>query len=158
MLPVPWDWTSASLAALACAFLVHAACDWIHWKLVRRRGLPSGPTGLPFIGYIPFLVHNYETELKRLFAKHGKVICLRLSSRPVVFVSDCDVVRKIMISEAFAARPPGFHPINAFSPPNLTTWTERNGRRIASTACAPSDSLALVEGKQKRGFEMRCCD
>ena len=71
----------------------------------KRRRLPPGPTGIPILGYLPFLPHNYIPKFQQLFKKYGKMFCLRLGSADVVFISDYDILKKIGKMDAYSNRP-----------------------------------------------------
>ena len=40
---------------------------------VSRKRLPPGPTGLPFVGYIPFLGRAAHKQIAELSRKYGNV-------------------------------------------------------------------------------------
>lgn len=71
----------------------------------KRKNLPPGPSGIPILGYLPFMPSNNERILELLHHKHGKIFSIRLGSQDVVFVSDFEIIKKITMRTAFNCRP-----------------------------------------------------
>ena len=90
-------------------------------SLIRWRKLPSGPWGLPFIGYGIFIPYEFEDHLKQLFAKYGKVFSLTIYGKDVVMISDIDLIKKCMLKDVFNYRPHEWL-FTLFDKPNLLSW------------------------------------
>ena len=71
----------------------------------KRRRLPPGPTGLPLLGYLPFMSRNHTDTLMQLFSRYGKIFSLRLGLTDVVFISDFEVLKRISKLDVFNYRP-----------------------------------------------------
>lgn len=95
----------------------------------KRKHLPPGPTGIPILGYIPFMQGEYGVQLQRLFAKYGKIVSMRLGSMDVVFISDFEVIKKIMKNDDFNNRP-DFYMFSITNVPNFVNckYNEKKAR------------------------------
>ena len=71
----------------------------------KRRRLPPGPTGLPLLGYMPFMARNNTDTFMQLFSRYGKIFSLRLGLTDVVFISDFEVLKRISKLDVFNYRP-----------------------------------------------------
>ncbi|XP_071962277.1 cytochrome P450 2J4-like [Antedon mediterranea] len=80
------------------------------WHYVSSRlhtGLPPGPTGLPVVGYLPFLgLKPYKTFTK-LVKQYGPIYSVKMGSRIVVVLNGCTVIREAFVKKGrqFAGRP-----------------------------------------------------
>lgn len=82
-------------------------------KLTSPRGrgmrLPPGPSGFPFVGYLPFLLPdiNIQEVSMKLAKRYGDVFLLQLGSYPYVIVNGREKIREAFMNkiEAFAGRP-----------------------------------------------------
>ena len=90
-------------------------------SLIRWRKLPSGPWGLPYIGYGIFIPYQFENHLKQLVAKYGKIFSLTIYGQDVVMISDIDLIKKSMVKDVFNYRPHDWF-FTAFDKPNLVSW------------------------------------
>ncbi|KAL6905192.1 hypothetical protein ACP4OV_002793 [Aristida adscensionis] len=75
-----------------------------------RRRLPPGPPSLPLLGSVVWLTNSpaeVEPLLRRLFARHGPVVSLRVGSRLSVFVADRRLAHAALVERgaALADRP-----------------------------------------------------
>lgn len=88
------------LAFLAACFI------WICLTtLVRYRGLPPGPWGLPVFGYLPFLKGHIHLTLGQLAVKYGPIYRIFLGNKLVVILTDHNIIREAFRLEAFSGRP-----------------------------------------------------
>lgn len=89
------------------ALLIIALVYYVTRRLFdpKRKNLPLGPSGMPILGYLPFMPANNEPMLRKLRQKYGKIFSIRLGSQDVVFLSDFEVIKKVMMRPAFNCRP-----------------------------------------------------
>ncbi|XP_073012527.1 geraniol 8-hydroxylase-like [Typha latifolia] len=83
----------SSAAILAAALLLS-----IFLLLSRRRfpPLPPGPTGIPLLGFLPFLSPDLHTHFASLSLSYGPLMSLRLGSKLAVVVSTPAVARAVL--------------------------------------------------------------
>lgn len=71
--------------------------------------LPSGPWGLPILGYLPFLnakqPHQTLTNLSKIF---GTIYSIQLGSIFTVVLSDHTLIREAFSKDCFSGRAPLF--------------------------------------------------
>lgn len=76
-------------------------------KSRKSPRLPPGPSGIPLLGYLPWIdpvrPHVTLTELAR---KYGPICGLRMGSVYTVLLSDPQLVRQTFAKDAFAGRAP----------------------------------------------------
>ncbi|XP_074596369.1 cytochrome P450 2J6-like [Brevipalpus obovatus] len=73
------------------------------WEIFR---LPSGPYGLPFIGYLPFIDDNQGEQYTRLGKKYGSPFSIHLGKYDFVIINDWFHANEAMSREELLARPP----------------------------------------------------
>ncbi|KAL2322377.1 hypothetical protein Fmac_026756 [Flemingia macrophylla] len=83
----------------------------------KLKCMPPGPTHIPVISNILLLRRSFselEPLLRRLHAKYGPVITLRIGSRPSIFIADRSMAHRALIHNGtlFADRPKGFLVVN----------------------------------------------
>ncbi|CAL1375634.1 unnamed protein product [Linum trigynum] len=78
----------------------------------KQAPLPPGPTGLPLVGYLPFLGTHLHREFTALAATYGPIYSLRLGRKLCMVVSSSSLVKEIVRDQdaVFANRDP---PISA---------------------------------------------
>ncbi|XP_076332175.1 cytochrome P450 2U1-like isoform X2 [Tachypleus tridentatus] len=88
--------------------VLSVVCFYIffRWIFRRPRNFPSGPIGLPIVGYLPFLGKKVFLDFLELRKKYGSVFSLRLGSQNVVVLCDFLAVKEAMNKDAFLDRPP----------------------------------------------------
>ncbi|KAF8769708.1 hypothetical protein HU200_006316 [Digitaria exilis] len=95
----------------ALLFLLPAALILLLRARGKRPRLPPGPPSLPLLGSVVWLTNSpaaIEPLLRKLFARHGPVVALRIgSSRLSVFVSDRRLAHAALVERgaALAHRP-----------------------------------------------------
>ncbi|CAI0413601.1 unnamed protein product [Linum tenue] len=106
------DETSASLFTISIAILVSAGLYFLTLRRKQRAPLPPGPTGLPLVGYLPFLGTHLHREFTALAATYGPIYSLRLGRKLCMVVSSSSLVKEIVRDQdaIFANRDP---PISA---------------------------------------------
>ncbi|XP_041470886.1 cytochrome P450 2U1-like [Lytechinus variegatus] len=93
--------------------------------------LPPGPTGLPLLGYLPFLKLPPFKGFTHLTKQYGGLISLRLGTKLCVVLNDVDSVRQSLIKEA-------------------DVFTDRNVPIEYSLALPLEGSLAFASGDKWR--------
>lgn len=75
--------------------------------LRAKQGLPPGPFGLPFLGYLPWIDSRapYQT-FARLSRRYGRIYSLKLGNMLAVFISDPELIRQAFNREVFSGRAP----------------------------------------------------
>ncbi len=70
-------------------------------------GLPPGPYGLPFLGYLPWIDSKapYET-FAQLSRRYGRIYSLKLGDMLAVFITDPELVRQAFSRDVFSGRAP----------------------------------------------------
>lgn len=90
---------------LLSAFLVYFV--YTYCKNRKTLRLPPGPSGIPILGYLPWIdperPHLSLTDLAR---KYGPICGLRMGSVYTILLSDPQLVRQAFAKDAFAGRAP----------------------------------------------------
>ncbi|KAM0029985.1 putative cytochrome P450 [Helianthus debilis subsp. tardiflorus] len=72
---------------------------WYKWMLSYttkgKTSLPPGPSGLPIVGYLPFLGSNLHERFTEMAHKYGPIFSLRLGSKLHVVVNSTDLVKVV---------------------------------------------------------------
>ena len=102
--------TAADLILLSRLCLLFLTVLLLVRLLVRRAGLPPvnlppGPRGVPFLGFLPFLDHDFHLTLTRLSQRFGPVYQIFLGGKRVVVLSDARLVREAFRQPVFSGRP-----------------------------------------------------
>ncbi|GBM69816.1 hypothetical protein AVEN_242351-1 [Araneus ventricosus] len=77
--------------------------------VLKRRNLPPGPTGLPYVGYFPFLSNeNIAVKLDELKKKYGDVFSFTITGRLFINLGSIKAVREAHVtkSDCFGGRLP----------------------------------------------------
>lgn len=67
--------------------------------------LPPGPTGLPFLGYLPFMSQEVHVTLTQLSERYGPIYQIYLGGIRVVVLNDASLVRQAFKQPVFSGRP-----------------------------------------------------
>ncbi|CAN0908613.1 Carnosic acid synthase [Linum grandiflorum] len=78
------------------------------WTRSKGAPLPPGPTGLPIVGYLPFLGVHLHHEFAKLAATYGPVYKMWLGTKLCVVVSSPSLVKEVVRDQdsVFANRDP----------------------------------------------------
>ncbi|XP_066995609.2 cytochrome P450 306a1 [Anabrus simplex] len=99
------DWSFMMMGTL----LTVVATLWAWQRLRTTLSLPSGPWGVPVLGYLPWLDEQVPHEsLTDLARRYGPIYSLRLGSVLAVVLSDCRIIRQALSQEACSGRAPLF--------------------------------------------------
>ncbi|WVZ25743.1 hypothetical protein V8G54_004287 [Vigna mungo] len=81
---------------------------WFRNSTNEASPLPPGPTGLPFLGYLPFLGTHPHLKFHKLAQLYGPIYKLTLGTKTVVVVSSPSLVKEIVRDQdtIFANREP----------------------------------------------------
>lgn len=95
------NWVTAILALVVCV-VFYVYIQWMH--------MPSGPMGLPYLGYYPFLGRDFHLQLHDLTKKYGDVFCIRSTGQLLVYLGSTQAIREAHVtkSDCFSARPQRF--------------------------------------------------
>lgn len=77
----------------------------------RKRNenpLPPGPTGVPILGYLPFIRKPYHIVFKELSEQYGPIIRVRLGFKDVVVLNDLASIRQGLTNPDVLFRPEDF--------------------------------------------------
>ncbi|XP_077968910.1 cytochrome P450 2H2-like [Styela clava] len=73
----------------------------------KRKCLPPGPTGLPLVGYIPFMGNHPPRKYVELAKKYGPVFSVNIGSETYVILNDYESIQEALVKNghAFSGRP-----------------------------------------------------
>ncbi|GFX09853.1 hypothetical protein TNCV_2688951 [Trichonephila clavipes] len=77
----------------------------IIFKIITSN-FPPGPTGLPILGYLPFLSEDIHLDLIELGKKYGDVFSLPLGSQNFVILHGADAIKEAFAKPELLGRPP----------------------------------------------------
>ncbi|GFT21011.1 cytochrome P450 2A9 [Nephila pilipes] len=95
------DVTTLIIVALAIVLL----SIWLTSGKRSKKELP-GPTGLPIVGYIPFMTKKPYVKLTELSKTYGPVYKVRLGAIDIVVITDYDLIKEAFARDSFMGRPP----------------------------------------------------
>jgi ecdysteroid 25-hydroxylase CYP306A1 len=99
-----WAWLSLSSLLLGLLALL-----WLRFNSQQRSQLllPPGPSGLPLLGYLPWIDSRapYKT-FAGLSRRYGRIYSLKLGDMLAVFISDPQLVRQAFSRPVFSGRAP----------------------------------------------------
>ncbi|XP_040069281.2 cytochrome P450 2J6 isoform X1 [Ixodes scapularis] len=93
---------------LVITLVIGALCLKKGKARIQDRPLPPGPTGVPVLGYLPFLGSSPQVTYKKLAAKYGPIVRVKLGSEDVVVLNDLDSIKEGLNKDAVLARPTHF--------------------------------------------------
>ncbi|XP_070390995.1 vitamin D 25-hydroxylase-like [Dermacentor albipictus] len=74
----------------------------------KDKRLPPGPSGLPILGYLPFIKGPYHVAFKQLSEQYGPLVRLRLGLKDVVVLNDLPSIREALANPDVLYRPDNF--------------------------------------------------
>lgn len=78
------------------------------WYLNRKpKYFPPGPTGLPLVGYLPFVGKYSHETFQKLGKKYGNVLGIQMGNYNVVVLNDWTAIKEALVnqSDVFNGRP-----------------------------------------------------
>lgn len=70
-----------------------------------RLPLPPGPYGIPILGYLPFVGHDFHLRLTELGKKYGSIYQIHLGTKRVVVINDARLIKEAFRQQVFSGRP-----------------------------------------------------
>ncbi|KFM70322.1 Cytochrome P450 18a1, partial [Stegodyphus mimosarum] len=90
---------------LICIIVLTALVSLFFSRKERKRNHLPGPTGLPLIGYLPFMTEKPYVKLQELAKIYGPVYRVQIGSHSVVVLCDFQSIKEAFASDAFMGRP-----------------------------------------------------
>uniref|UniRef100_T1JZT0 Cytochrome P450 n=1 Tax=Tetranychus urticae TaxID=32264 RepID=T1JZT0_TETUR len=123
-------------------FNIFCACltVWLIKHLInfinRLRKLPSGPWGLPIVGYLPFIKKHAYIQMTELAKKYGPVFSFKCGQCDVVVINEVKAIEEAFKNDHLLARPnttfiPGFKRASSLLEMSGEPWKQQ--RRVALT-------------------------
>ncbi|KAH9516160.1 hypothetical protein DERF_006920 [Dermatophagoides farinae] len=78
---------------------------WSHSTTKSRLPLPPGPYGMPILGYLPFVGHDFHLRLTELGKKYGSIYQIYLGTKRVVVINDARIIKEAFRQPVFSGRP-----------------------------------------------------
>ncbi|GAB6020877.1 hypothetical protein CHUAL_003525 [Chamberlinius hualienensis] len=90
------------------AVLISVAIRWIISYISKLLRYPSGPWGLPLVGYLPWMDRNASESFIKISKKHGNIFSVTLGVETVVVLNDYSSIKEALINHpnSFNGRPP----------------------------------------------------
>ncbi|GFS87503.1 hypothetical protein NPIL_684011 [Nephila pilipes] len=87
------------------ALLVVLVSLWLTSGKSSKKQLP-GPTGLPIVGYIPFMTKKPHIKFTELSETYGPIYNVQLGSINIVVITDYELMKETFSKDSFMGRPP----------------------------------------------------
>uniref|UniRef100_A0A6N2N491 Cytochrome P450 n=1 Tax=Salix viminalis TaxID=40686 RepID=A0A6N2N491_SALVM len=107
------EWKPGLCPLVSLCFCALLQSLFTRLKPTNRHSLPPGPTAIPIISSLSWLLKSFselEPILRSLRAKYGPVVTLHIGSRPAVFIATHSLAHQALVQNGavFADRPPAF--------------------------------------------------
>lgn len=93
------------VAAVSAAIFYALFEEFLSPAARRRRRLPPGPPGVPFLGNTDFPTFNAHLKFKEWADQYGEIFSLRLGSSNIVVLNSDRVIKELMDSVCLQKRP-----------------------------------------------------
>ncbi|GIY18588.1 cytochrome P450 18a1 [Caerostris darwini] len=90
---------------ITIALLVVLVSLWLALSKGSKKQ-PPGPTGLPIVGYLPFMTMKPFKKLTKLSETYGPIYSVRLGSMKILIITDYELMKEAFAKDAFMGRPP----------------------------------------------------
>ncbi|XP_023221642.1 vitamin D 25-hydroxylase-like [Centruroides sculpturatus] len=97
-----WNYYFVSILVVVILTIINVLRNYFS----RPKNFPPGPSGLPFVGYLPFLGEEAHLKLYKLRLKYGGIFSVLLGSKRIVVLSSYDVMKEAYSKSALLGRPP----------------------------------------------------
>lgn len=79
------------------------AAVYIYLSKSKRTNFPPGPTGVPLLGYAPFIGSNTTKTFMRIGKKYGPIYSLKMGEQDWVVLNSYDVIHEVSntVSESY---------------------------------------------------------
>ncbi|GBO23700.1 Cytochrome P450 18a1 [Araneus ventricosus] len=94
-----------AITAIILCILTFLLSIWLISNKNHKK-YPPGPSGLPIVGYYPFLTEKPYVKLTELSKIYGPVYSVRLGSRNVIIITDFEIMKEAFWKDDFMGRPP----------------------------------------------------
>jgi cytochrome P450 family 2 subfamily U polypeptide 1 len=77
-------------------------------QLKRPAGIPPGPRGVPFLGYVPFIIGDQAVLYQNIAKTYGQVFSIYVFNKLAIVLNDYTNIKKALVdyADVFAGRPP----------------------------------------------------
>ena len=83
--------------------------NWYEKAKIPHK-FPTGPYGLPLLGYFPILRRGFFEVIEELHAKYGGIYSVNLGpNKRVVVIGDYEILKDIFKHDELTYRPPSGH-------------------------------------------------
>ncbi|XP_015906533.3 cytochrome P450 2J4 [Parasteatoda tepidariorum] len=109
--------------------------SFLKW-IKRRKLLPPGPIGLPWVGYLPFLGMEPHKTLWKMKEKYGDIIGVNLGSKYTVILNEYPVAKEVITHPGALDRAPDLFnhiPVIGFITANGEKWVEQRRFCLSAT-------------------------
>ncbi|XP_055940911.1 cytochrome P450 2J5-like [Argiope bruennichi] len=114
VLEIVHDYFNRKHYSLTSSSLLFIIGSFVFWKFLQKilqwydfsRKRPPGPTGLPFVGYLPFLSNEPHKKFWKMRGKYGDVIGVNVGHKFLVVLNEYKVMKEVLCHPAALNRAP----------------------------------------------------